>query len=313
MTFSEILLDVYDRTGNDQSPLTAVSRRIKRYVNRWNRKILSAPGMESLRRATIPKSSIADQPTYGVALQAIRWMSEAENQRRIFPKTLGWYRENFPDPANFTGTPSKYIPLGHARIHTAPSAPCELFAVSSAAGDVGTIKVEAIRSDGYRASLSKALTGIVPVSLSAVVTDVIDIENVYLSAAQTGDVTLTQGSVGAELTKIRIGQTAPRFLRYALAPTPSDAIVYTLDGIAEIVDMANDNDEPFIEADFHDILVDGGVYDEWMNRGRVRDAKELRFEIEARVRQLRASILEWPEEGDDQPRTFDETISEPTS
>lgn len=313
MNFSEILLDTYDRTANDQAPLTAVSRRIKRFVNRWNRKILSAPGMESLRRATITKASIADQPAYGVALQAIRWVSEGTTQRRIYPKTLGWYRENFPNTANFTGTPSKYIPLGHTRIHTLPSAPCQLFAVSSQAADVGTIKVEAIRSDGYRVSLSKLLTGIVPVSLSATITDVIDIENIYLSAAQTGDVTLTQGSGGTELSKIRIGQTAPRFLRYALAPTPSTAIVYTLDGIAEIVDLVNDTDEPFMESDFHDILVDGAVYDEWMNRGRVRDAKELRFEIEARIRQLRASILEWPEEGDDQPRTFDETIREPTS
>lgn len=313
MTFSEILLDVYDRTGNDQSPLTAVSRRIKRYVNRWNRKILSAPGMESLRRATIPKSSIADQPTYGVALQALRWMSESTTQRRIFPKSLGWYRENYPAPTNFTGTPLKYIPLGHTRIHTVPTAACELFAVSTQGADVGTLKVEAIRSNGYRVSLSHVLTGLVPVSLSTTITDVVDIENIYLSAAQTGDVTLTQGSGGAELSKIRIGQTTPRFLRYALAPTPSTAIVYTLDGIAEIVDMANDNDEPFIEPDFHDLLVDGGVYDEWMNRGRVRDAKELRFEIEARVRQLRASILEWPEQGDDLPRTFDETITEPTT
>lgn len=312
MTFAEILLDVYDRTGNE-SPLTPVSRRIKRYVNRWHRKILSAPGMESLRRATIPKSSVADQPTYGVALQAIRWVSEAENQRRIFAKSLGWYRENFPDPANFTGTPSKYIPLGHTRIHTVPTAACEVFAVSTQGADVGTIKVEAIRTNGYRVSLSKVLTGLVPVSLSATVTDVVDIENVYLSAVQTGDVTLTQGSGGTELSKIRAGQTTPRFLRYALAPTPSDAIVYTLDGIAEIVDMANDNDEPFMESDFHDLLVDGAVYDEWMNRGRARDAKELRFEIHARIQQLRASILEWPDEGDDQPRTFDESIAEPTT
>lgn len=311
MTFSEILLDVYDRTGAGQSPQSDVVRRIKRYVNRWNRKILSAPGMEPLRRVILTKASIADQQTYGIALGKIRYMTEAATQRRIHEKTIGWYRDRFPAPAQWTGTPLDFVPMGIARIHTRPSAACELFVVSTETLDTGTVRVQAIRSNGYPVTLSKALTGLVPVSMSATITDVIDIVDVRLSAAQTGSVTVTQGSGGTELSKMVIGQTTPRFLRYALAPTPSAAITYTIDGIADIIEMSNDTDEPFENADFHDIIVDGAVHDEWKMRGRSTDARDLRVEIEERIRQLRGSILEWPEGDQSAERTFDQSIHLP--
>ncbi len=318
MQFVDLLNDIYDRTGHPQQtsatvPPTEVQRRIKRYVNRWNRKILSQPGMDPLRRAIITKVSVANQQTYGIVLQSISYITESATQRRLFERTIGWYRDHYPAPDRFTGTPRFYVPMGQARIHTRPSAPCELFLVSTNAGDTGTVKVEAIRSNGYRVSLSKALTGIVPVSMSATITDVIDVEDMRLSAVQTGDVTITEGSGGTELSKIVIGQTYPRFLRFALVPTPSQAITYMIDGIADIVDLVNDYDEPFPNADFHDLLVDGGVYEEYRTRGRPGEAKDLRADIELRLRQLKNQVFEWPEAPDStrDRRSFEDTIHLP--
>jgi hypothetical protein len=318
MQFLGILNDIYDRTGHLQYasatvPPADVQRRIKSFVNRWNRKILTRQGMDPLRRVIITKASVADQQTYGVVLQSIRWITESTTQRRLRKQTIGWYRDRYPAPAQFTGTPTEYIEMGQSRIHTRPSAACELFLVSTQAADVGTVKIEAIRSNGYRVSLSHVLTGLTPVSLSTTITDVIDLVDVRLSATQTGDVTVTQGSGGTELTKIPIGQTYPRFLRYALAPTPAQAITYTIDGIADIVDLTNDYDEPFENADFHDLLIDGIVYEEWLSRGRASEAKTLRAEIELRIRELAGKLLEWPEPNDrrDAFKSFEETIQLP--
>lgn len=324
MQFVDILNDIYDRTGQNQSGSVdaSVSRRIKRFVNRWNRRVLSMAGMDSLRRVTgLTFASVADQPTYGLQLQSITWMRDAAiSQSRIFPQTLGWYRTRFPNPAQFSGTPQYYVELQQARILTVPSAPCELFIVSTAAG-TGVIKVEAIRSNGYRVSLSKALNGLTPTSMSSTITDVVDIVDVRLAAAEAGDVTITQGSGGTVLSKIVIGQTYPRFLRFALVPTPSQAITYAVDGVADIVDLVNDYDEPFENADFHDILVDGGVHDEWQTRGRMSEARLLldggsvdnppKESLEGRIRRLRASLLTWPDSLDTRSRSEQETIRLP--
>jgi hypothetical protein len=141
--------------------------------------------------------------------------------------------------------------------------------------------------------------------MSSTITDIVDIIDVRLAAAEAGDVTITQGSGGTELSKIVIGQTYPRFLRFALAPTPSQAITYQIDGIADIVDLTNDYDEPFENPDFHDILVDGGVHDEWEQRGKVGEARSLldggnpdhppESSIMGRIKRLRLSLLDWPD------------------
>lgn len=324
MQFSEILLDIYDRTGAGQSPVTDVSRRIKRYVNAWNRKILTMNGMQSMRRVVIPKASVADQPLYGIAASKIAYMSETATQRRIYEKTLGWYRETFPDPAQFSGTPLNYVPAGYSRIHTRPSAASELFVKSTEALDTGTVRVEAIRSNGYTKSLSVALTGTTAVTLGAAYNDVIDVTDFRLATAQTGVVTLHQTSgAGTELSRIQIGRTYQRFLTFALAPTPSQVITYNVDAIAEIVDMSNDTDEPFPSPDFHDVLVMGGCYEEWMNRGRFSEARTLMHggnpnrptedSILGRINALRLWVLEWDygDDAEERGRSFEETIHLP--
>lgn len=325
MQFSEIMADVYDRTGAGSSPVTEVSRRLKRYANGWNRKILTTNGMHPLRRIVVSVASVQNQPLYGVALNKIAYMSETATQRRIWDKTIGWYRQNFPDPARFTGTPLNFVPMGHSRIHTRPSAACELFVKSTQAADTTqVVRCEVIRSNGYRASLSVTLTGTTAVTLSASITDVIDIVDVHLDAVATGVVTLHAVSgAGTELSRIQIGQTFQRFFMFALAPTPPSVITYTLDGIADVVDMTRDTDEPFPQPDFHDIIVMGSVHDEWLHRGRAAEARTLMHggnpqrptedSILGRINALRLWVLEWDygSDGDDRRRSFEETIRLP--
>lgn len=311
-TFADLKLDAYRRTGHGSSPASDVSTRIGSYINRWNRKVLSKPLMEPLRRVILTKASVANQATYGIHLQKIRYMTEATTDRRIYEQTLDWYRANYPDPAAFTGTPRDFVPMGITRIHTRPANASEIFIKSTEAADTGTVRVQAIRSDGYPVSLSKALTGTTAVSMSTTITDVIDIIDVRLSAAQTGTVTVHEDSgTGTELSRLVIGQTTPRFLRFALAPTPSAVITYSIDGIADIVDLSNDTDEPFENPDFHDILVDGAVHDEYAARGRAKEALALAVEIEQRIRDLRMSIVEWPDSVEDRARSFEDTVRLP--
>lgn len=312
MTFNEILLDIYDRTGHAQSPSSEVSRRIKRYVNRWNRKILSSQGMTPLRFTQITASSVADQAAYGIALQKIRYITEATTDRRIYEKPLAWYREQVPDPSAWTGTPDYWVNLGWARNHTRPSNASELFAKSTTA-DTATVYLEAIRSNGYRVSLSLTLNGTTAVTFSASITDIVDIVSVSLSAAAAGVVTVHEDSgSGTELSRIPIGQTYPRFLRFALVPTPSAVISYTIDGIAPLVDLVQNTDESFIDPDFHDLLVDGGIHDEWNSRGKEKEARALRGEIEARIRRLRATLFDYDEASEESDgRSFEDTVSLP--
>lgn len=314
MQFADILTAIYDRTGTNASTVQpSDQRRLKAYANRWNRKVLSAPLMEPLRRVIITKASVIDQQTYGVVLQQINYVTEQTTQRQLPKRTLDWYRSRYPDPSRFSGTPTSWVPMGQARIHTRPSAACELFVVSTSASDTTqVVKVEAVRRNGYRVSLSKTVTGTTPLSMGSAYTDIVDIDDVRMSVVGVGDVTLTQGSGGTELTKIPIGQTYPRFLRFALVPTPSAAITYTLDGIADIVDLVNDYDEPFPNPDFHDLIVDGAVYEEWVTRGRSREATALRADIELRMRALRMAVLEWPDnQNPSTDRVFEDTIHLP--
>ena len=313
-TFLEITQDVYDRTGQAQTPPAEVSRRIKRYVNRWNRKVLSAYGMEPLRRVIATQASVANQQTYGIALQSIRFFTETTSDRRLYEQTLAWYRTHYPDPTSMTGTPHYYVPMGFARIHTRPANASELFVKSTSASDTGTARVEIVRTGGYRRLLSVTMTGVTAVSLGAAITDAIDIQDFYLSAAAVGLVTLHEDSgTGVELSRIPIGALYQRFYRYALVPTPGAAVTYTIDGIGEVGDLVQDTDEPFPNPDFHDILVDGAVHDEWLTRGRGQEAKTLRLDIEARISKLRMSILEWPEAVEPRHRSFEETVQLPVT
>ena len=78
--------------------------------------------------------------------------------------------------------------------------------------------------------------------------------------------------------------------------------------------MSNTLDQPFIPLDFHDLLVDGAVHDEWVAKGRRLEARELRADIERRIQDLRAWV--WmhhvqPDRDTEEPRAAEEEFTLP--
>ena len=315
MTFQGIKQDAFGRLSFQSSPASEVDTRIGRYVNRWHRKILSMPVFRSFRRVQVTQASVAATFEYGISLAEIFYITERTNNTRLQKRTEDWWRRHYPDPTEDTGTPASWVPLGYMRTQRRPSDASELFVISTSASDTGTAYVEAIRSNGYPRSLSVTMTGTTGVSIGTAITDIVDVVDFYVSAAAVGTITLREDSgTGTVLSTIPIGASYPRFLRYVLAPTPSSAITYYLDGLADIVDMSNTLDQPFIPLDFHDLLVDGAVHDEWVAKGRRLEARELRADIERRIQDLRAWV--WmhhvqPDRDTEEPRAAEEEFTLP--
>jgi len=108
------------------------------------------------------------------------------------------------------------------------------------------------------------MTGTTAVNVSSAVSTWVRISKFYLNGAAVGTVTLHEDSgTGTELAQIAVGQTAQRYSKVWLSPTPSSAITYTCDVTHGITDLAQDNDEPRVPADFHDLLVLGALLREY--------------------------------------------------
>ena len=304
MTFDDIRLQCYERLGFASTPAAAVSTRIGRSINRWHRKILSAPAFRSFRRVQVPQASVANTWDYGIALAEIYHITERTNDRRLTKRTEDWWRQHYPDPTADTGTPTGWCPLGYTRAQRRPANASEIFVGSTDAGDTGTAYVEVVRSDGQPRSLSVTMTGTTFVSLSTAITDVVDLVDCFLSAAAVGTVTFREDSgTGTILSTIPIGAAYQRYLRYALIPTPSAAVTYYLDGMADMVDFAQATDQPKIPLDFHDILVEGAIYDDWLYHGRLKEAQWIRDEINKRIMELRMWVWMQQVQGEsDEPR-----------
>jgi hypothetical protein len=259
VTFAEILSDVYADLGYQSAPAAGEIARLKRYVNQGVRAVLAEPGLARLIDSDAPLTvaSVASQARYVVpeAVAFIHGISERTNDRSLRSMSMQDYRRLEPDPATVTGTPTHWVPIGRQAVAVQPSDASEIFVDSTAAGDTGTAYLEVITTGGYRRVLSVTMTGVTAVSFSASVTDIIQIEDFYLSANAVGTVTLHEdASGGTELARITIGQKRPRYYAYYLWPTPAAAVDYLVDYRRELVELVNDTDEPPLPTDFHDIL-----------------------------------------------------------
>lgn len=274
MTFSDILADVYRNLGEPSSPATATVTRLKAYVNEAMRVMYSDPALaERLIRnvqdvtATMTITSVASQARYVVRDAAAKILSIADrtNDRVLLPMSVQDYREVNPDPSAYTGTPTHYVVIGRVGVHSVPSNASEIFAKSTAAGDTQNITARFIRTGGVRVNLTKALTGTVAVSFDTGFTDVVDVQDVFLSTAAAGTITVHEDSgVGTELASIPIGATRARYTGVYLWPTPSAANTYAVDYRHDISDMTADNDEPLLPSDFHFLL---SIYAQWKHLG----------------------------------------------
>lgn len=270
MTFLAILQDCYRRLNYSMSPVAEVVTRIKANVNETHEAILSDPSLVSLLYGTVPFASVASRARYGISsIATIRTMTEATNDQAIDPRSLSWYRQTNPDPANNEGTPAWYIPLGIVAVTQVPAVTgTGLWVVSSSASDTApTVSIDAIRVGGYPHSpAATLLTGTTRAQVGGGtgLTDYIDVSQFALSTACAGDISLYDAaSAGNLLAVIPRGATTSRYWGFLLSPTPADALDYTLDVEHEVGPLVADTDEPLLPPRFHRLLAIGARVKEY--------------------------------------------------
>jgi hypothetical protein len=293
MTFLEILQDSYRRLGFTASPASDVITRFKAFANETHRSILSDPDLTRLRDGNTTFASVADREEYGLTPAAIRISSitERTNQRRLVEMSLDELRAL--DPAlTASGDPEAYIRLGLTAVALQPSAACELFLKSTAAGDTQVAYVEGFTTGGFPRADSVTLTGVTAVSLDASITTWARVTKVYLASNAAGVVTLHEASgSGTELARIGIGQKSSRYQGLQLYPTPSQAITYYVDGQFAITDMVNDTDVPLLPDDFHDLIGLGIRVHEYEKTDDLKRLQIARQEYNSRRHALRYWVI----------------------
>jgi hypothetical protein len=186
---------------------------------------------------------------------------------------LDWYRTIEANPASNTGTPEVYIPLGQQAVKQVPATTgTGLWAASSSASDtVPTVAIEAIRVDGYPHTPSNTtITGVTRVAIGTL-TDYIDVTQFMVSAACVGDVTLYDAAAaGNVLGVIPRGATSARYQCFALFPTPSAVLPYTIDVEHDPYALSAANDEPLLPLKFHRLLAIGARVKEYEKEGNER-------------------------------------------
>jgi hypothetical protein len=291
VTFAALLTDVYRRCNYANPPSSSeVIARIKAFVNETQQELAAEQGLTSLMRANFTFASVASQQTYGLPapLARILAMRELTTKRKLWARSLDWYRTVAPDPSTTSGTPAYYVMMGPQAVAKQPSAAAELFVKSTAVGDTTqTCYVEGLITGGYPRTASVVLTGTTAVTLSSLITDWIEVTDVYLSAVGAGVITLHQTSgAGTELARFAIGQTQPtRYEGLALYPTPSAAITYLIDGEIDVTDLVNDTDSPdWLPVRFHRLLSTGTRVKEYEKTSNdLLDSALAQFEREKRA------------------------------
>lgn len=255
-----MLTETYDRCNYAAAPAAVVVTRIKGFVNETQQELASDPKLATLRRAPITFASVNAQQTYGLppVIARIFDIRETTTKRKLWQKSLDWYRTVAPDPSTTSGTPAYYVLLGQQAVNKQPSDASELFVKSDNAADTTqALKAEVVRSgSGQTQLVSVNLNGTTGVSLGATITDIVEVRDWYLSAVAAGNVTLREDTAaGTELARIGIGQMRARYEGIALYPTPSAAITYLVDYEMDVSDMVNDTDEPaWLPYRFHRLI-----------------------------------------------------------
>lgn len=256
MTLTDLLADFYRRTGFPSSPDSTVSTRATSFLNEVQQEILSEPGMGALLNGSLTFPSVASTPQYALPQGAgkIKSLYETTNDTRLWPRSLDWYRTQYPDPTALTGTPTDVVDLGLTSISVQPSDASQIY-VDSTGADTPTAYLEGYTTGGYFRSVSVVMTTTTAIKITSAVTDFVFLTKFYLSAAAVGVVTLTEDAEGGTvLATIPIGQTMARYRRIALAPTPASAITYTVDFELLVPDMSIAKDEPVLPPQFHRLL-----------------------------------------------------------
>lgn len=277
MNLTGLEADLYRRLGFDTAPATAVTTRMRGFLNETQREILSSKGCAKLRKNTLTFPSIANQPFATLPASATKIISiqDRTNQWELREISLEDIRRDDPGLV-FTGVPYTFAVINvAAAVYRDPTAAAELFVQSSSAADgaTKTVYIEGIVTGGTYRTASVALNGVTAVSLSATIADWIAVTKFYIAlgaggaTTAAGNILLTQTSgLGTELARITPGRSYGRYTRIMLYPVPTAAQTYYADVELHIEDMAIAGDEPYLPEDYSWLLVSGALMKEYQRR-----------------------------------------------
>ena len=260
MTLTSMLADLYRRFNYQSNPATEVTTRLTAFLNEAQRDIIGEPGFASMLRATITFASVADRAEYQLppVIAQILSIRDTASRRTLERVSEEWYRRYISDPASDTGLPWAYAPIGLRSGTARPSDASELFAKSTAAGDTQVLHYEVVTSEGNTRTGTVTLNGTTAVSLSASITSIVEVSDLYLASAAVGTVTIHEDSgVGTQLGQINIGNTREQRWIIALVPTPSSVLTYTADAERNLTDLVQGTDEPQLPSRFHAAVLYG--------------------------------------------------------
>lgn len=262
MNLQGLLAECYRRLNFSATPQASVTTRLSDFLNDAHRRVLSMPGMEQLRDATMTFTSTIN--TSRVALPPhvaqIRVITDVTNSRRLKAMRRGDARTLDPGVTAHASVPDWYSPVGQEQVALQPAAATGLWVVSTSAADHGNVLVSGMTTGGYQYAANlpiTALNGVTRVPLAGARTDVIQVTNFSLQVAAAGYVSLyTAATAGTELARIEPGRTATKYLIIELLPQPTVALTYTVDYTRMIPDFTPGGfDEPLLPEDFHYLLV----------------------------------------------------------
>lgn len=272
MNLGEIEGGLYDLLGYQTTPDQLVIRRLRHYVNLTHRRILSMRGMNKLRRAIIPFTSVSGSPLVVMpqSVVHIAVIADRTNRRILDDLELQDIRQRDPGRNFASAIPDAYTIINYAApVALDPSAAASLFAISDSASDgSGTVVyVEGTLTGGYQHRTSIALNGLTAVNVDAATTTWEHITKFYLSSAAAGNVTLRQASgVGTELARITKGHSACRYTLLELQGIPAAAQTYYADVELRLEDMLFQSDEPLLPEDYHFLMECGAAMREYQKR-----------------------------------------------
>jgi hypothetical protein len=203
MTRTELLATLARRLNKNTTLDSATSARLLDYLNEVNRQVLSIPGSERLRKATVTISATADRANYTVYdCSRILRVVDRTNQRVLPEMALGTYRDVAPDPAEWTGTPTHFVNTGPRATAMDPSDASTLLVKSDSAADTTqTAYIEGVVSGFTPARTSTTLTGTTAAAFGGTW---VRVDAFYLSAAGAGNITLHEDTGGGtQLSSIR--------------------------------------------------------------------------------------------------------------
>lgn len=280
MTLAEMLADCYRRLNHPTTPASAVTTRLTAMLNEGQQALISVPGFTGwIAQHQPPLTFTSAANTYFYALPQglarVETIRELTNRRTLAMGTREWWHAIEPDPSSMTGIPQYWIPYGWMPVFKQPADASQIFAKSTSASDTQSVYIEAIRSGGGEPiTLNTTLTGTTAVSLSASVTDLVEITKFYVSTAAAGAISLYEDSgVGTQLGTITQGQTSARYQAIALYPTPSTTITYYVDGERNLPDLVNTTDTPIFPARFHRGLIYYALKEEFTKTDDTRAQK----------------------------------------